>query len=147
MQKEEKNFRSYYDEAEEESHDYFDINDCYDYEGNFEYYIQCEVEFDNVTPSDGKRSYFALQGSVDGKWEANKFNPWNKPIYDIKNGVLKISYKKTSNVKQLAGRYPGEGVFLLKPNTMIDVTRGKLTEKFAAVQFENKMYLIKVHEK
>ena len=33
MQKEEKNFRSYYDE-EEESHDYFDINDCYDYEGN-----------------------------------------------------------------------------------------------------------------
>ena len=37
MQKEEKNFRSYYDEAEEESHDYFDINDCYDYEGNFDY--------------------------------------------------------------------------------------------------------------
>ena len=36
MQKEEKNFRSYYDE-EEESHDYFDINDCYDYEGNFDY--------------------------------------------------------------------------------------------------------------
>ncbi len=36
MQKVEKNFRSYYDE-EEESHDYFDINDCYDYEGNFDY--------------------------------------------------------------------------------------------------------------
>ena len=36
MQREEKNFRSYYDE-EEESHDYFDINDCYDYEGNFDY--------------------------------------------------------------------------------------------------------------
>lgn len=64
-----------------------------------EYYIQCEIEFDNVTPSDGKRSYIALQGSVDGKWEANKFNPWNKGIYDIKNGVLKISDKKTSKVK------------------------------------------------
>lgn len=37
MQKEEKNFRSYYDEAEKESHDYFDINDCYDSEGNFDY--------------------------------------------------------------------------------------------------------------
>ena len=36
MQREKKNFRSYYDE-EEEAHDYFDINDCYDYEGNFDY--------------------------------------------------------------------------------------------------------------
>lgn len=37
MQKEKGNFRSYYDKAEEESHDYFDINDCYDYEGHFDY--------------------------------------------------------------------------------------------------------------
>lgn len=64
-----------------------------------EYYIQCEIEFDNVTPSDGKRSYFALQGSVDGKLEAHKFNPWNAYIYDVKNGVTKISNKVTSNVK------------------------------------------------
>ena len=64
-----------------------------------EYYIQCEIEFDNVTPSDGKRSYFGLQGSVDGKWEAHKFNPWYDYICDVKNGVTKISKKVTSNVK------------------------------------------------
>lgn len=64
-----------------------------------EYYIQCEIEFDNVTPSDGKRSYFALQGSVDGKWEADKFNPWSAHIYDVKNGVIKFSNKVTSKVK------------------------------------------------
>lgn len=64
-----------------------------------EYYIQCEIEFDNVTPSDGKRSYICLQGSVDGKWEANKFNPWFHYIYDIENGIIKISKKVTSKVK------------------------------------------------
>lgn len=64
-----------------------------------EYYIQCEIEFDNVTSSDGKRSFFALQGSVDGKWEAHKFNPWNAYIYDVKNGVTRFSKKVTSNVK------------------------------------------------
>ena len=64
-----------------------------------EYYIQCEVEFDNVTPSNGERSCFAMQGSVDGKWEANKFNPWNYSSCDIKNGIIKISKKKTSYVK------------------------------------------------
>lgn len=64
-----------------------------------EYYIQCEIEFDNVTSSDGKRSFFALQGSVDGKWEAHKFNPWNAYIYDVKNGVTRFGKKVTSNVK------------------------------------------------
>lgn len=64
-----------------------------------EYYIQCEIEFDNVTPSDGKRSFFGLQGSVDGKWEAHTFNPWNVFIYDVKNGVTRFSKKVTSNVK------------------------------------------------
>lgn len=64
-----------------------------------EYYIQCEIEFDNVTSSDGKRSFFALQGSVDGKWEAHKFNPWDAYIYDVKNGVTRFSKKVTSNVK------------------------------------------------
>ena len=66
-----------------------------------EYYIQCEIEFDNVTPSDGKRSFFALQGSVDGKWEAHKFNPWDAHIYDVKNGVTRFSKKVTSNVKPI----------------------------------------------
>lgn len=64
-----------------------------------EFYIQCEVEFDNVTPSDGERSYFALQGSVDGKWEAGKFNPWNEYLYDIKNGIVTFSKKITSSVE------------------------------------------------
>ena len=65
-----------------------------------EYYIQCEIEFDNVTPSDNKRSSLMLQGAVDGKWEANKFNPWGYcHINDIKNGITKISNKVTSDVK------------------------------------------------
>ena len=64
-----------------------------------EYYIQCEVEFDNVTASDGKISYFGLQGSVDGKWEAGKFNPWQYRIKNIENGIVHFSVKKTSNVK------------------------------------------------
>lgn len=64
-----------------------------------EFYIQCEIEFNNVTPSDGKRSYFQLQGSVDGKWEANKFNPWRYGFYDVKNGVITISKKVTSQIK------------------------------------------------
>ena len=46
---------------------------------------------------------------------------------------------------KIAGRYPEEGIFLLKPNDKIELTRGKLTEKFAALQFEGKMYLIKLH--
>ena len=69
MQKEEKNFRSYYDEAEEESHDYFDINDCYDYEGNLVDHnieVQCpvlerifspNVEFDMESCKQGKYTF------------------------------------------------------------------------------------------
>ena len=49
-------------------------------------------------------------------------------------------------MKQIAGRYPGEGIFLLKPNGKIKVAKGGLSEEFAALQFENKMYLVKVHE-
>lgn len=64
-----------------------------------DYYIQCEVEFDNVTASDGKISYFYLQGSVDGRWEANKFNPWAYWIKNIENGIVNFSVKKTSNIK------------------------------------------------
>ena len=64
-----------------------------------DYYIQCEVEFDNVTPSDGKISHFYLQGSVDGKWEANKFNPWAYGIENIENGIVNFSAKKTSSIK------------------------------------------------
>lgn len=64
-----------------------------------DYYVQCEVEFDNVTASDGKISYFYLQGSVDGKWEAGKFNPWSYWIKNIENGIVHFSVKKTSNVK------------------------------------------------
>ena len=64
------------------------------------YYIQCEIEFDNVTPSEGKSVAFALQGHVDGKWEPNKFNPWQYYFHssDIKNGIFKVSIKRTSDV-------------------------------------------------
>ena len=55
MQKEEKNFRSYYDEAEEESHDYFDINDCYDYEGNFDYDWKMPLWMVSTFPKIGKK--------------------------------------------------------------------------------------------
>ena len=48
---------------------------------------------------------------------------------------------------KVAGRYPGEGIWLLKPNDKISVTRGELTEEFVALEFENRMYLVKVHEK
>ena len=64
-----------------------------------DYYIQCEVEFDNVTASDGKISYFYLQGSVDGKWEAGKFNPWAYWIKNIENGIVHFDVKNTSKVK------------------------------------------------
>ena len=64
-----------------------------------EFYIQCEVEFDNVTASDGERSHFSLQGDVDGKWEAHTFNPWNYYIDDVKNGIVKFSKKSVSNIK------------------------------------------------
>lgn len=52
---------------------------------------------------------------------------------------------KADNINKIAGRFPEEGIFVLKPNDKIFVTRGSLTEEFAALQFENKMYLVKVH--
>ncbi len=55
--------------------------------------------------------------------------------------------KWSNGVKRIAGRYPTEGVFLLKPNDKIVVGKSERTkEEFAAVQFENKMYMIKVHD-
>lgn len=51
----------------------------------------------------------------------------------------------SEGVQKIAGRYYYEGIFLLKPNNKIAVTRGSLTEEFVALQFENKMYLVKVY--
>ncbi len=51
----------------------------------------------------------------------------------------------TKRVKKIAGRYPNEGIFILKPNDKISVKKGSVTEEFAALKFENKMYLVKVH--
>ncbi len=73
-------------------------------------------------------------------------NPCN--TLTMEEGILLIIPHATSinsNSKKIAGRYPEEGIFLLKPNDKIELTRGKLTEKFAALQFEGKMYLIKLH--
>ena len=80
-----------------------------------------------------------------------KITPADKATVSKEEGILLIIQQaelveKSAKVKQIAGRYPGEGIFLLKPNTKIKVTQGKLAEEFAALQFENKMYLVKVHE-
>lgn len=79
-----------------------------------------------------------------------KINPAERVKIMNEEGILLvISYVDSINginLKRLAGRYPGEGIYLLKPNDKIIVTRYGVTEKFAALQFENKMYLVKVHE-
>ena len=62
------------------------------------YMIQVEVEFDGVTASSGKRSHIYLQGSVDGKWESNKFNPWNAYKYDITDGIVAFKKLRVANV-------------------------------------------------
>lgn len=50
------------------------------------------------------------------------------------------------DVKRIAGRYPTEGVFILKPNDKIKLGKSICdTEVFAAVQFERRMYMIKLH--
>lgn len=54
--------------------------------------------------------------------------------------------KTSSKVKKIAGRYFYEGIFILKPNDKIIVKKGSMTEKFAAVHFEKKMYLIKLRD-
>ena len=80
-----------------------------------------------------------------------KITPSDQATASKEEGILLIIrqadlIENTAKINRLAGRYPGEGIFLLKPNEKIKVTRGKLTEEFAALQFENKMYLVKVHE-
>ena len=62
------------------------------------YMIQVEVEFDGVTASSGKRSYISLQGSVDGKWGSNKFNPWHTYKYDITDGIVAFKKLRVANV-------------------------------------------------
>lgn len=52
----------------------------------------------------------------------------------------------SGRAKKIAGRYAYEGIFLLEPNDKIIVTKGSVIEKFAAVQFEKKMYLIKLRD-
>ncbi len=51
----------------------------------------------------------------------------------------------TNGVEKIAGRYPDGGIFILRPNDKISVKKGSLTEEFVALQFENKMYLVKIH--
>ena len=79
-----------------------------------------------------------------------KIDPGYRPnVIEEKGILLVIRYVdliEGSGLKRIAGRYPGEGIYLLKPNDKITVTRCGVTEKFAALQFENKMYLVKVHK-
>lgn len=51
---------------------------------------------------------------------------------------------KSDHAEKIAGRYYYEGIFILKPNDRISVTRGELTEEFLAIQFDKQMYLIKI---
>lgn len=48
-------------------------------------------------------------------------------------------------VERIAGRYSEEGVFLLKPGNKITVTMGSRTEEYACSKFEDKVYLLKIH--
>lgn len=107
------------------------------------------------TPSEGKLVITTiLEYSVEEQKDCfKKIKILPPDFYPVRKeeGILLIIrqadlIENNAKIKQLAGRYPGEGVFLLKPNGKMKVTRGKLTEEFAALQFENKMYLVKVHE-
>lgn len=53
---------------------------------------------------------------------------------------------KTKRGQKIAGKCSNEGVFLLKPKSRIEVTNGDKTEEFVALQFEGKMYLVKVYK-
>lgn len=93
---------------------------------------------------------YIVKDQKDG-FKTITITPSDKVAASKEEGILLIIQQadlieNIAKVKQLAGRYPGEGVFLLKPNGKINVTRGGLTEEFAALQFENKMYLVKVHD-
>ena len=50
-----------------------------------------------------------------------------------------------NHCSRIAGRFYNEGIFLLKPNQRIGITMVGKTQEFAAIQFEKKMYLIKLH--
>ena len=48
-------------------------------------------------------------------------------------------------VKKVAGRYSEEGVFLLEPESKITVTMGSRTEEYGCAKFEDKVYLVRIH--
>ncbi|MCI8616903.1 MAG: hypothetical protein HFJ60_01355 [Clostridia bacterium] len=97
------------------------------------------------------------------------YNIHEYSIYDIEDGfkrievsapyIMKVEREKAifliiqyadsiwtkKDVERIAGRYPYEGIFILKPNDKISVKKGSVTEEFVALQFENKMYLVKIH--
>lgn len=61
--------------------------------------------------------------------------------------IIKYAYriKPGKGVKKIAGRYSDEGVFLLKPGNKITVTMGSRTEEYGCSIFEDKVYLVRIH--
>lgn len=78
------------------------------------------------------------------------------PVIEIKvkkeNAIMLIvQYAKTIKLPRasgirIAGRYCTEGVFILNHKDRILVTKDSIEEEFVALQFEGKMYLVKVHK-
>lgn len=68
----------------------------------------------------------------------------------IEDGIfLIIKYanriRPGKGVERIAGRYSEEGVFLLKPGSKITVTMGSRTEEYGCSRFEDKVYLVRIH--
>lgn len=51
-----------------------------------------------------------------------------------------------TKINRLAGRFPETGAYLLEPGDRIVTSRWYFTEEFVALQFERKMYLVKIHD-
>lgn len=66
----------------------------------------------------------------------------NEILLLVNAGTVDID---ASKINKIAGRYE-TGAFILKPNDKIIVKYQGFTEEFVALQFEKKMYLVKIHD-
>lgn len=92
---------------------------------------------------------YSVQNICDGFKEIIIYPPIEEKVEKEEAILLIIPYAKvikfSKGVKRIAGRYYTEGVFLLNPEDKITVMKGDITEEFIAIQIENKMYLVKIH--
>lgn len=106
------------------------------------------------TPDEGDLKVFTtyeykVEEKGDGFKDLKLF-PVNGIEENSEDGMLLIveyaeSIIATKGVKRIVGRYCTEGIFLLKPNDKIRTKHGGIIEEFVALQFENKMYLVKLY--